>query len=389
MSETPNKDISRRDFLKKLWLWLAGIAIAWWTTQLISKALSQKETEKKWLLFKNTSHDYRDQDLPWFDTKFSTEKIKTDHNNHIIKDCWLDFYITQPDDTTRTNILNKLESDYPYIAQDKRYQKQIYGINIKAEELTEKIPYKWKNIPRNQTGVFFIPIPIQIKHRSLSYEQMANYSLQWIDRLMSYVDKHPTIDYNDKTINLQHHLKTRLKTISPQRLATFINAFARSESSAIQDISTKGNADIRSTFDPIWELELSRYEKWYNAFSFTHMHLFMAQWHESLAARKHLWLTEWQSTHPINSAQLFLIYCILKTQWWKPLYTYINDENIFFKDIAIARNGSWQAKNNYENKLRNNFKFCRSDMKDSKWKKIWLWRKHTQSSREDIWIEIE
>ncbi len=366
--------ISRRDFLKTLWIATGAVAIAWTWIYTIFKNPENINSNNK--LFDVEPHDYRDSDLPWFDNEYQiSEKTTTPSWNTIIKDCGLDFYVAQPEDKTRSIILEKIKKDYPYI-KDERYQKPVYWLNITADSLVGDIQYKWKTVKRNASGVFYIPLPIQIEKRQVEYEQMGEYTLQWVQRLQKSLEENPTINYNGERINLKERLEERLNTISPIRLATFISAFSRSESAGVQDFSDNSDPEKRKQFDPIGTLDLSRYEKWYNSFSYTYMHLFMEPWFEWYEAMKLLSLTEWQANHPVNSIQLFLIYCMIKKRNWRKLYNLISDENIYFTDISVARNGSWQAANQYENKLRNNFKFLWGDWKDKEWRIMWLWWKH-------------
>ena len=101
------------------------------------------------------------------------------------------------------------------------------------------------------------------------------------------------------------------------KIANIMTAYARSETAQ----------DRKEFSDPIWSVELHRWEPKFWAYSFSYFHILMEKtadkkWYWPwLKARTKLWFTEWDCYDVKKACQLFLWYCFEKK----------SDPTFFFK----------------------------------------------------------
>jgi hypothetical protein len=131
-------------------------------------------------------------------------------------------------------------------------------------------------------------------------------------------------------------------------------AYARSETAE----------DYTKFSDPIWSVELHRWEKKYTAYSFSYFHILMEKTADRksdwpwLRARKNLWLSEWDCYGVGNACKLFLWYCFEKSKEFKLKDDYFFKIKSRNEALKVWKTYNWDP--TYWNKLWANIQHCKT-----------------------------
>lgn len=250
---------------------------------------------------------------------------------NLIRDKWLTFYVVKDGEWLK-KIRNKLMKipEFSYLS-DKYYDipndwsRNIHSFNTPNDSLK-----KW----------FYLPVPIKREQREISVSSFKSKARKVLNEMK-----------NNKVY--WEKIKSVLKNINEREVVNIMSAYARSETSE----------DYTKFSDPIWSVELHRWEKKYKAYSFSYFHILMEKTADRkhdwpwLRARKNLWLSEWDCYGVENACRLFLWYCFEKSKEFRlrdDFFFKINSKNAAC-DVADKYN--WQR--SYWEKLWANLQYCK------------------------------
>ena len=368
-------------------LWILWV-IWWWIAYKISPKYKAKIEDvishEKSLKFDDKKVSFWDDNKVFFekDYEFTKEKFEVTSwwrkiDISIIIDAWLNFYRVSESDFTVKKV-----NTWKFKTVIKKDVKWRILRNKKRKTIKENIPI-YKNVkeadfdiiieklsqidrfsylsrkeydrgnPYNKTSSFNVPaknvvvwmplpIPLDSKIRTISIPKFAYYCNIAINEMKSD-------DIYWKKV------KELVDSIWDEELIATMVAFARSESAE----------EYTNFTQPIWKVELHRWEQSYKSFSFTYFHILMR--YEWLRARKNLWLTEGQCYHPVNASKLFLAYWIEKSKSTK------KDMNSFFPlNNPEKLKRAWKFYNGsftYVPKLSANYRHVKKLMNWDSWSK--------------------
>ncbi len=342
-----NDNINRREFLKKIGIVWAGtiwLYVLWRTwKEIIDLIGNSEEVEYEIVgdIFDNIDSDFI-KNLPETDNKefnnfwnneehfkkrkdnlFKKYKIlrqdwdKKRNKYHTIKeDGWLNFVVVQRWDnisTIRRDLIKWLDK-FKYLKDDSYDSKT-----------------RWFNTPANKLPVnSSIPIPIDIKYREMDDKYFFECCKIWVNLLLHHKDYRKKIwHYIDK--------------IGLDNFCIDLTALARSESTV--------------RWEEIWYYELHRYEHRYSCYSYSAFHILMAKGFEWYDARFKLWITEWQTYHPVFASVLCCIFLLNKRcENGEKLISYLPISDDSVDKISRYYNGRNYKTNKYDTKLMENKK---------------------------------
>lgn len=250
---------------------------------------------------------------------------------NLIRDKWLTFYVVK-DGEWLIKIRNKLMRipEFSYLS-DKYYDiPSDWSRNIHSFNTPNVSLKKW----------FYLPIPLKREQREISVSSFKSKARKVLNEMK-----------NNKVY--WEKIKGVLKNINEREVVNIMSAYARSETSE----------DYTKFSDPIWSVELHRWEKKYKAYSFSYFHILMEKTADRkhdwpwLRARKNLWLSEWDCYGVENACRLFLWYCFEKGKEFRlrdDFFFKINSKNAAC-DVADKYN--WQR--SYWEKLWANLQYCK------------------------------
>ena len=269
------------------------------------------------------------------DNKETQNKFDTQYEEKywvkLIRDKKLNFYVVKDWERRLIDIRNKLmkipEFSYlsdPYYDPSKQENK-IHSFNTPNNSLVKN---------------FYLPIPVKKEVREITVSNFKSEAKSALNEMK-----------NDGLY--WKKLKNVLKKVNEKDILSIMAAYARSETS-----------ENRKTFkDPIWSVELHRWEPRYTAYSFSYFHILMEKTKDRksdwpwLRARKNLWFTEWDCYDAKNACKLFIGYCFEKGK-----ECHLNDDfffNIKSKDDACDVAEKYNGNRSYWNKLWANIEYCK------------------------------
>ena len=260
---------------------------------------------------------------------------------------------------------------------DTRYEKQYWVKLIRDKSLNFYVVKKWEWLgiirqklaripefsylaspyydptnPKNKTHAFntpntsltewfYLPIPIKKEQREISvssFKSRATKALNEMKNNKAYWEK----------------IKNLVKNLGEKEIINIMAAYARSETAE----------DYTKFSDPIWSVELHRWEKKYTAYSFSYFHILMEKTADRksdwpwLRARKNLWLSEWDCYGVGNACKLFLWYCFEKSKEFKLKDDYFFRIKSRNEALKVWKTYNWDP--TYWNKLWANIQHCKT-----------------------------
>ncbi len=210
---------------------------------------------------------------PIIDGEFSIKERESrtkrlPNGEEIFSDIGLDFYHVVTGDTLEE--IRKRLCYYQKYAYLKHQTGKLNSFNIPDTEL--------------KAGMW-LPVPLERKDRQLGDAEFAGYAVRAIDEILLHTKYGPVV------------ADIILKIGESNLVATLI-AVAKQESGGL----------------PLGQFELHRWEKKYQAFSYSMFHILMNQGGAGLKARHDLGLTEGQTYHPSNAVKLYIGFMVEKTK---------------------------------------------------------------------------
>jgi|GEM_PF-961157 hypothetical protein len=274
--------------------------------------------------------------------KNRTERLIVDEKTvELFRDEGTTFYVVKKGDT-----INGIRSRLAQIPEFSYLEESFYA-HPAANEKGEDISAYTRNIsafnilPRHIKVGMYIPIPLKIDDRRLSYKQVTNYCYEGICEMK-------------EDSFYKEQVKDIVEEHGEKKLLEIMIAFARSETAA-------------NTEQAIGEYSFQRYEgdRGHHEYSFTMFHILMQG--PGLRARRRLGLTEGQCYHPKNAAKLFLGYWLEKVCNSKGEFD-ASKVDPYFKMETLAdfkKSGRWYCgRSSYGHKLKTNFEYAEKRLKD-------------------------
>lgn len=378
------------------WAAVFGYKYMWWKWEIVTRKESNGKYSvriKKWLKLPNWKEWWQTQkngsnetfpiianDKLTFNRKLwvALDTIIWKNRDRLPTTGWKVYDLLNPDKSTPKKPEWKSESTEKRNSKfDTRYEKQYWVKLIRDKSLNFYVVKKWEWLstireklkkipefsylaspyydpsnPKNKTHAFntpntslkegfYLPIPIKKEQREVSisnFKSKATKALNEMKNNRAYWEK----------------IKNLVRNLGEKEVVNIMAAYARSETAE----------DYTKFSDPIWSVELHRWEKRYTAYSFSYFHILMEKTADRksawpwLRARLNLWLSEWDCYNVENACKLFLWYCFEKSKefWLRDDYFFkIRSRN---EALKVGKTYNWDS--TYGNKLWANIQHCKT-----------------------------